>query len=101
MLSLLAWSAMALSLLLTALGLAHRWWPALVGAAAGSALFSGLAILSIGAFSFLLTCLQLAAALALRLSHRQSREQAGLCWAVLLLLGTAAWKILVGSRLPQ
>lgn len=58
-------------------------------AAVFSGAFSFFAMFFIGKFTLLLTCLQLAAAVAVRFSVR------GLGWAVPLLLGTAVWIALV------
>jgi len=95
LLSAALWLALALSLALSAWGIAVRAWPALVLAAVLSGLFSFFAVFSIGPLTLLLTFVQTAAALAVGASA------SGWGWAVLVLLGAAAWVALVGQFLAH
>lgn len=91
--ALILWGMLAASLLLTWASLARGSWRQMVAAAALSLLFSIAAMFSIGPFTFLLTCLQGGAALAIYRNARV-REQVGL-----LLAGLAAWLVIIAVPL--
>ena len=82
----LLWATLVASLSATVYGLARRSWPRLLVAALLSLTFS-LTAFSLGLLTLLLTCLQLAAALALR------RSAGARGWTILLLLGAFAWAV--------
>ena len=82
----LLWATLVASLSATAYGLARQSWPRLLVAALLSLTFS-LTAFSLGFLTLLLTCLQLAAALALR------RSAGARGWTILLLLGAFAWAV--------
>lgn len=77
------------SMLLTARGLLGRSWIMMWVAALASLVTSIVAIFSIGALIFLVTCLQLGAAVALR------RGASAQGWVVALLVGLVVWLIFV------
>ena len=82
----LLWGALVASLSATVFGLARRSWPRLLVAALLSLTFS-LTAFSLGLLTLLLTCFQLAAALALR------RSAGARGWTILLLLGALTWAV--------
>lgn len=85
----LLWGILITSLILTPIGIRQRSWKLLWLAAALSLVFSIAAGFSIGPLTFLLTCLQLATAVA-------SRQEAGRRgWVLLLLAALLIWIIVV------
>ncbi len=85
----LLWGFLTASLILTAIGLWRRSWKFLWLAAGLSLVFSIAAGFSIGPLTFLLTCLQLAAAVASR------RETGTRGWVLLLLAALLIWIVVV------
>lgn len=83
------WGGLGFSAALAARGLIRNSWHHLVWSAVPSLLFSGLAAFSIGWLTLLLPCLQLAAALALRLRARWWG------WGALLGAAVLLWRALV------
>ena len=83
------WAALLASVILTPLGLARHSWPRLLSAALLSLAFSIAAAFNIGLLTLLLTCLQVAAAVALGRSARWRG------WTGLLILAFAAWALAV------
>ena len=83
------WAALLASVIVTPVGLAARSWPRLLAGALLSLAFSIAAAFSFGLLALLLTCLQLAAAVALRWSAGRRG------WTVLLLLALLAWALAV------
>ena len=83
------WAALLASVVVTPVGLVRRSWPRLQAGALLSLAFSIAAAFSFGLLTLLLTCLQLAAAVALRWSARRRG------WVVLLLLACLAWALAV------
>lgn len=81
------------SILLTVRGLVSKSWAMLWVAALASLVSSIAAIFSIGVLIFLVTCLQLGAAVALR------RRAAAHGWVAALLLGLVVWSIVVPLQL--
>ena len=93
LLALVLWGNLFASLGLTNLALLRDSWRLMAVAAFLSFQFSFLAILSIGPFTILLTCLQVGAAVAI------SRCYGGRGWLLSLGGGLAVWLLLVGSVL--
>lgn len=91
--ALIFWSMLAASLVLTWAGLARGAWRQLALAAVLSLLFSIVALFSIGPFTFLLTCLQAGAALAIARNYRTRGQVAS------LLGGLAVWLLVVAVPL--
>ncbi len=90
------WAVGAISLLLSAMSLASPSWMMLWLAALLSLLFSLAAGFSIGGFVFLITCLQLGSAVALRWGV------GGRGWALLLTAAVLVWTVVVpGQQLIQ
>jgi hypothetical protein len=87
------WCALIASLLLTPLGLLTGSWIIWWIAAHLSVAVSFAGIFSIGAATFLLSCLQLALAIALR------RSPGGVEWKIPLLLGLLVWGIVVPGQI--
>ena len=87
------WSALLVSVVLTAAGVTRRAWPVLWAAAMLSAGFSIAAGFSVGPLVFLLTCCQLAAALQLRWDGRLQRP-----WQV-VPAGVLLWVLVVPVQL--
>jgi hypothetical protein len=85
----LLWGMLLASLVLTPIGIRRRSWKLLWLAAVLSLIFSIAAGFSIGPLAFLLTCLQLGAAVASR------REAAIQEWVLLLLIALIIWIIVV------
>ncbi len=85
----LLWGFLIVSLILTAIGLRRQSWKLLWLAAGLSLVFGIAAGFSIGPLTFLLTCLQLAAAVA---SRRETGTQG---WVLLLLAALLIWIVLV------
>ena len=85
----LLWGMLLASLVLTSIGIRRRSWKLLWLAAVLSLIFSIAAGFSIGPLAFLLTCLQLGAAVASR------REAAIQEWVLLLLIALIIWIIVV------
>ena len=83
------WSALVASVLLTPLALLTGSWFIMWVAALLSTAVSFAGIFSIGPLTFLLTCLQLAAAIALRRSSDEAE------WKVWLLVGVGVWAAVV------
>ncbi|CCF85070.1 hypothetical protein [Nitrolancea hollandica] len=90
----LLWGFLIASLILTAIGLWRRSWKFLWLAAGLSLVFSIAAGFSIGPLTFLLTCLQLAAAIA---SRRESGTQG---WVLLLLAAFSSGSFSYRCRSP-
>jgi hypothetical protein len=82
------WCALVASVLLTPLAVVTGSWLIMWVAALLSAYVSFLGLFTIGALTFLLTCLQLAAAIGLR------RSSPGIAWKI-LLGGLIVWGIVV------
>ncbi len=87
------WSMLAASLVLTWAGLARGSWRQLALAAVLSLLFSLVALFSIGPFTFLLTCLQAGAALAMYRDYGVRGQVAS------LLGGLTIWLLVVAVPL--
>lgn len=85
----LLWSLLGLSLALSAVALVRNAWRLMALAAVLSFLFSFAALLSIGPFVFLVTCLQIAAAVAL------ARHANGRGWSVAIGSALLVWSLLV------
>ena len=88
-LTLVAWVSLLASIALSVHALLNWSWPTMWLAALGSFILSILAMFSIGALIFLVTCMQLAAVVALRW---------GTTWSELtiaILLGVLAWVAIV------
>jgi hypothetical protein len=83
------WVLIGVSLLLTVRAILSGSWQAMWAAALVSLAFCLIAIWSIGSLLFLLTCLQLAAAIALR----RAVDLRG--WAALILAGGMAFALVV------
>ena len=93
LLALVLWGNLFASLGLTNLALLRDSWRLMAVPALLSFQFSFLAILSIGPFTILLTCLQVGAAVAI------SRGYGGRGWLLSLGAGLEVWLLLVGSVL--
>ncbi len=87
--AMLLWGSLVASLILTPIGIRKQSWKLLWLAAVLSLAFSIAAGFSIGPLTFLLTCLQLAAAVAIR------REAGRRGWMLLLLAALLIWIIVV------
>ncbi len=87
------WLMLGLSLAATVWGLASRAWLPLAAAAILSLVFSTFAILSVGPFILLLTSLQIAGGVALRVIARPTQRVA------VLFVGVVAWLALIGTKL--
>jgi hypothetical protein len=87
------WCALIASLLLTPLALLTGSWFIMWVAAILSTAVSFAGIVSIGPLTFLLTCLQFAAAFGLR------RSAQGAEWRFPLLLGLVVWVIVVPAQI--
>ena len=87
------WCALVASVLLTPLAVVTGSWFIMWVAALLSAYVSFLGIFSIGALTFLLTCLQLAAAIGLRQSETDTAV-----WKGPLLLGLLGWVLIVPAQ---
>jgi len=88
------WCALIASVLLTPLAVVTGSWFIMWVAALLSAYVSFLGIFTIGALTFLLTCLQLGAAIALRRSDPDSNA-----WKVPLLLSLLVWALIVPAQI--
>ncbi len=93
LIAVLLWGFLIASLILTAIGLRRRSWKLLWLAAGLSLVFSIAAGFSIGPLTFLLTCFQLAAAVA---SRRETGTQG---WLLLLLAALLIWIVVVPVRI--
>lgn len=89
----MVWCALIASVLLTPLALTTGSWFIMWVGALLSAAVSFFGMFSIGPLTFLLTCLQLAAAFALR------RSASGEAWKVPLLLGLVVWALVVPAQI--
>lgn len=87
------WCALITTVLLTPLALLTGSWFIMWVAALISAAVSFTGIFSIGPLTFLLTCLQFAAAIALRRSSAEAE------WKVWLLLGLGVWVLVVPAQM--
>ena len=92
MLPFLVLGALLGSLTLTPLAVAWRSWPTMAVAALLSLLVSLAAMISIGPFLFLLTCLQGGSVVAFR-SHNGQRG-----WSWLIWPSVAVWAVVVGLQ---
>jgi len=93
MLAAALWAALVGSLILTPIAFLFRSWVWLLTAAVLSLVFSIAALFSIGPAVVLLTCLQLAGAVAFRWSFGWRG------WAGLMLLGATVWAIAVPGQI--
>jgi hypothetical protein len=89
----LIWCALVASVLLTPLAVVTGSWFIMWIAALLSAYVSFLGLFTIGALTFLLTCLQLAAAFGLRRSETNANA-----WKVPLLIGLLVWALIVPAQ---
>jgi hypothetical protein len=89
----LIWCALVAAILLTPLAVVTGSGFIMWVAALLSAYVSFLGLFTIGAFTFLLTCLQLGGAIALRRSEMDANA-----WTVALLLSLLVWALIVPAQ---
>ena len=89
----LIWCVLVASVLLTPLAVVTGSWFIMWVAAVLSAYVSFLGLFTIGALTFLLTCLQLSGAIVLRRS-----EPDPTAWTVPLLFGLLVWALIVPAQ---
>jgi hypothetical protein len=87
------WCALVASVLLTPLAVVTGSWLIMWVAALLSASVSFLGLFTIGALTFLLTCLQLATAIGLRRAETEPK-----IWKNPLLLGLLVWALIVPAQ---